>query len=443
MEKEITQRLHILTLVVRKGRDIPLVREKAKALAKICSFSRIASVQLATAASEVARFLMKTSGGGTVSFFLICCRIDQHVKKTSYGGIELFFEGQAHTPIEAGTNNATSHWPSLEEFERSPPIPGLKKVLDEISIEGWAPGGTLKIKGIKWGRYLSWEKIQGKDKLIRKQLFPDTEKSYLENLRAKHQEVLRLLRELTSKNRELDQANSELLQLSRDLEILAHERTMTEIALRIADRIRNPATVIGGLARILLKRFPDGTPNRDKINAIFKEAIRLERIVGDFEKLAKKHVQSFEEVDLKKIVLEVLTTWRPALLQQAIKLTENMTDAPVMIRANTQTLKVALLHVLKNAVEASRAGGEIIVTVSKDKGRPFVSIEDQGYGIKKSVMKELFKGPVTTKKSGTGLGLMMVQQIVKEHQGEIRVESAEGEGTKIILLFPKRWKECD
>ncbi len=443
MEKKITQRLHILTLVVRKGGDIPLVREKAKVLAKICSFSRIASVQLATAASEVARLLMKTSGGGTVSFFLICCKIDRHGKKT-YGGIELFFEGQRPcAPVEAGTNGGPSCLLSLEEFEKTPPIPGLKKVLDEISIEGWGTGGTLRIKGVKWGKYLSWEKIQGRDELIRKQLFPDTEKSYLENLRAKHQEVLRLLRELTRKNRELDQANSELLQLGRDLEILAHERTMAEIALRIADRVRNPATVIGGLARILLKRFPDDALYRDKIDAIFKEAKKLERIVSDFERLAKEHEQSFEKVDLKKIVDEVLTTWKPALFQQAIQLSEKMASAPVMIRANTQTLKVALLHVLKNAVEASQAGGKITVTVSRDKGRPFVSIEDQGYGIKKSVMKELFKGPVTTKKSGTGLGLMMVQQIIKEHQGEVRIESTEGEGTKIILLFPKRWKECD
>ncbi len=102
---------------------------------------------------------------------------------------------------------------------------------------------------------------------------------------------------------------------------------------------------------------------------------------------------------------------------------------------------MAILHILKNAVDASPAGSDLEVNVEKIDGRPVLEIVDQGPGISSDVKTRLFKELVTTKPSGTGVGLIMVHHIMKEHQGQIEIESSPGKGTRVRLIFPERWKE--
>lgn len=435
----IDKRLHILTLVVKRLIDIPRIRQKAKLFCLLCGLDRLATTQVGTSTSEMARLIIKMSGGGTVTFRLVCCEPKPFAGKER-SGIELLFEGKR--PCDPATFNDGSCPLELNDLNRLRPVSGMKRVLDHVEIINGSYGKPLKIRAIKWGIMQSWSEIMEKETSFRNELFRDTEESYIENLRLKHEEVLRLLEQTTVQNRELDRMNTELLQLGQDLETMAREHATIQMALRIADRIRNPIAVIGGLIRAVIKKEPAiGPETRRKLAVIQQSIIELEEFVKGFEEVAEKEVRSFAKEDLKGVVNEVLNTWRPSLLKKGVSLTVDMPEDPVDIMANRRVLKTALLHILRNALEASPSGGTVHVTVTRQDGKPAVIISDQGPGIPPDVQKRLFAAPVTTKPGGTGLGLFLVKEILEEHQGEIEIESAVGKGTTVTCRFPVRWKE--
>lgn len=256
-----------------------------------------------------------------------------------------------------------------------------------------------------------------------------------------HDQVLHLLKEKTARNLELDRANSELLQLTQDLEALAQERTIAEMALQIADQIRNPTTAIGGLTRSLIKKMPEDIKQTRKLQAIFHEVQILEDRVNNFEKLAQEQKKLFVREDLRKIVAEVFNTWSSELIKKDIQLITKKPANKVNVTANRRTLKVALLHVLRNAVEASTESGEINIAIFTKDGNPTISITDHGKGIPKKIKNKLFEKTVPTKTKGLGMGLMLVKQIMREHQGEIEIESAPKKGTTVTMHFPLLWEE--
>jgi len=328
-------------------------------------------------------------------------------------------------------------------IETRMPFAGINRAMDSMNIVKRGIKAPLALEMIKWGVRKSWKELAESNEFLKKKLFRDAEESFVANLRAKHEEVLKLLAELSEKNRELDKANGELMQLSNDLETLTHERTMSEIALKVADRIRNPATAIGGLALVLLKKTRQDKGIREKLEAIFQEARRLEKIVKDFDSLANAKSRSFEKMDLRNIVNSVLDTLAPSFEQKNITPHIKMTDDPVIALINPQTIKVGLLHILRNAVEASPRDGIVEVTVWRRDGQPFISVRDFGPGISKDIMEKLFRTSVTTKATGTGMGLITVKQIMDEHKGSIELKSGReyGPGTEVMLLFPVRWGE--
>ncbi len=433
MEPGVAEKLHLISLVIRKNRDVPGVRAKAKLLAGRMGFQRLDVIRVALAASEVARFLLLYTGGGVIKISLI--KMDREELGV---GIEFFFEGRK---APRAWMQRSPNGPESSGIPHMHPWPGLRKVLDLVQIDEFLPGSPVRIRALKWGLNLSWEELQAREPSIRDDLFADTEESYLENLRAKHEEVLVLLRERSEKNRELDRANNELLELGRDLEALAHERTTAELALKVADQIRNPVTTIGGLANLMARELPKDIPGRNKLEAILKEARRLEEIVRDFEQLAVEQMRFFQKEDLRSLTREGVSSWSQRAVHKGLKTELHSCESPLPVWINPRTFKVALVHLLRNAEDASPPGGTIKIEVNRMEGRPFVSVSDQGAGIPENVLNRLFKASVTTKARGAGVGLLLVKQIMEEHQGEIRIETTPGEGSTVSLVFPERWKE--
>lgn len=259
-------------------------------------------------------------------------------------------------------------------------------------------------------------------------------------IKLQHERVMRLLKEKVGKNIELDRANAELLQLSYDIEALAQERTVAEMALKIADRIRNPATAIGGLARALRRDLPDELKDNPKLRAIDREVERLESRVRSFEVIAAEQKKLFVREDLRAIVAEVINTSSASLTKKDIELHVRKPAVPVLATVNRATLKVALLHVLKNAVEASSFGAHIEIGIRYHDGHPVIRVIDRGTGIPENIKGRLFAGKISTKVTGLGVGLLMVRQVINEHQGRVNIKSSPGVGTAVTFTFPVRWE---
>ena len=112
-------------------------------------------------------------------------------------------------------------------------------------------------------------------------------------------------------------------------------------------------------------------------------------------------------------------------------------ESPI-VRADKQQIKQVFFNVTKNAIEAMQPGGVIRVKIQSDEERFYLRFGDSGTGIKHDELSHVFQPYHTTKKGGTGLGMRIVQRIMREHGGQVGIDSKEGVGTLVTLEFPKQ-----
>jgi two-component system, sporulation sensor kinase E len=116
---------------------------------------------------------------------------------------------------------------------------------------------------------------------------------------------------------------------------------------------------------------------------------------------------------------------------------ETPDDLPIVM-ADRNQVKQVFFNLIKNAMEAMQPGGELHIKSRADDEMVYLAFGDSGEGIKQEELMRLFQPYHTTKEGGNGLGLMVVQRIMREHGGQIGVESKEGVGTVVTLQFPRK-----
>jgi signal transduction histidine kinase len=165
---------------------------------------------------------------------------------------------------------------------------------------------------------------------------------------------------------------------------------------------------------------------------------RLTDLLTDFLRFARPPSTELVVTDLNRIVAETLRFLEVDFSRRGIELTAKLDPAPLLLLADEKQLKQALLNVLLNAEEAMDKGRRRIrVTTGRTaSGQPFVRVQDNGRGIPRADRRQIFRLFFTTRKNGSGLGLPIVRQIVREHGGKISIRSREGRGTTVTLLLP-------
>lgn len=253
--------------------------------------------------------------------------------------------------------------------------------------------------------------------------------------------IQRLYRRMEADHHHLEETSHEILALNREMEALVMERTMSEMALGMAHGIRNPLQVIGGFSQRLLKKTDEADPSRVWASVISEEAKRIEHMVERFETLAQRKTSFFAQEDLNLIVRATLDLLRPEFRARNLTLVREFCPEPLVGRLNQHLLKVALAHLLRNAMEAIRPGGTIMVRTSMEKKFAVLVIQDTGRGMPQEVVDNVFVPFYTTKLGGTGLGMVFVRQIVDEHRGTIFLDSKVGRGTTVTIHLPLRFAE--
>jgi len=253
------------------------------------------------------------------------------------------------------------------------------------------------------------------------------------------QHFQRIYRRMSANHAQLETFSRDILHLNRDLETMVMERTMAEMALGVADGIRNPICVIGGFSRLLLKRLTPDDPTREWLTTIAAETKRMEEMVTKFESLAEKREYFFGQEDLNQVVETTLTMLTSEIEGKEIQLHTSLWPEPLMGKINGHLLRVALSHLVRNAIEATPRGGGITLTTKRDGEFASLKIQDTGRGMSPEVVEQVFTPFYTTKIGGSGLGLVFVRQIVEEHRGTIKIESEVGRGTRVIIDLPQRF----
>lgn len=214
------------------------------------------------------------------------------------------------------------------------------------------------------------------------------------------------------------------------------------ITANVADEIRNPLTSVGGFARRLHRKIPDGAPEKEYADFIVEEVDRLENILRDVLILSRGGGPQRNENSIHEIIEDAVRSFEERFRNQSIEVLRAPGDIP-LIRIDREQVLEALKNLLSNALDAMPGGGALSITTEREviRGIPYVTvkIKDTGEGVPADRMKMIFEPFFTTKvqPKGTGLGLPIAKKIVEDHGGFIAVQSEPGLGSTFSLNFPE------
>jgi signal transduction histidine kinase len=170
------------------------------------------------------------------------------------------------------------------------------------------------------------------------------------------------------------------------------------------------------------------------VNDIKNEMRRLQSLLDDFRNLARPAALALQPVDLAVLVRDLIKGTAANFAQAKIEFIENFPAALPLILGDADKLKQALLNLVKNAAEAMPKGGTITITGAARDAEVRLDVADTGSGIPEG--SNVFDFFQTTKSGGTGLGLVIVKQIINAHNGSISYTSTGGKGTTFHLTLP-------
>jgi PAS domain S-box-containing protein len=221
---------------------------------------------------------------------------------------------------------------------------------------------------------------------------------------------------------------------------------LTTLTAGVAHEIKNPLGSIGIHLELMKKEMGDKRQIEtakvmENLLIIKEELERLNRIVMDFLFTVRPMNTELEYSDLNRLIRELLELLRPELDQAAIETEVDLVEPVPEIRMDERYMKQAVLNIVKNAISAMPKGGTLKIQTTVRGNHLRLRISDTGVGIPDENLEKIFEPYFTTKEFGSGLGLTIVYKIVKEHLGDIAVDSRVGEGTSFTLSFPIPQKE--
>jgi signal transduction histidine kinase len=213
--------------------------------------------------------------------------------------------------------------------------------------------------------------------------------------------------------------------------------------MNLAHEIRNPLNA-AVLQLHLLGRHVDKLPVdeesraalRHKTEIVGDEIGRLSRLLTEFLELARPRGPVRELVHFSKLVEEVLDLEQGPASARGVLVERDLGSDCVLV-GDPEKLKQVVLNLVMNGLEAMKEGGALGVRVAYEGDRVRLEVEDTGTGIEPFALAQVFDPFFTTKEGGTGLGLSIVRKIVDQHQGEVRIESEPGNGTRATVLLPR------
>jgi two-component system, sporulation sensor kinase E len=176
----------------------------------------------------------------------------------------------------------------------------------------------------------------------------------------------------------------------------------------------------------------------ESIRICQEEVLRLDGIVTNFLEAIRPRPPDLAETNLGEVIEEVLRFQERELADRGIKVNAVVSHDLPVVMADRNQLKQVFFNIVKNAMEAMQPGGVLRVKTRADDDNVYLLFGDSGSGIKQEDLVKLFQPYHTTKQGGHGLGLMIVQRIMREHGGQVGVESNPGVGTVVTLQFPQR-----
>ncbi|MBI4378252.1 MAG: HAMP domain-containing protein [Nitrospinae bacterium] len=250
---------------------------------------------------------------------------------------------------------------------------------------------------------------------------------------------------LNKYNRYLEDKVEERTRKVRDYErqLIQSEKmaSLGLLAAGIAHEINNPIGIIVNRIECLKMENKNGDiPEKviKDLDTLMHHAMRVSKITGNLLSFSRESSHEFHPQDINKIIEKVLMFIESAISKKGIALEKSLDGRLPLVFGNAGGLEQVFLNIIHNAMDATGSGGRIRVETRSNGSYVNIIISDTGYGIPDEYLRRIFDPFFTTKEigKGTGLGLSISYGIIKEHGGEIRVESEVSKGTAFTVVLP-------
>jgi signal transduction histidine kinase len=213
------------------------------------------------------------------------------------------------------------------------------------------------------------------------------------------------------------------------------------LAAGIAHEIRNPLVAVQTFVQLLPERLDDPEFRTTFAQLTTSELERVSTLINDLLTFARPAPVAIGTVQLNDLAEQVVRLLAGQAKKKGVALASRLSSALPSIAVDPEQIKQVFMNLVLNALQATNAGGTVTVATSLRRGpdaREYCTIEvqDTGEGISAEHKEEIFDPFFTTKAAGTGLGLFITHQIIKEHGGFIDVESTVGQGTRVLARLP-------
>lgn len=223
---------------------------------------------------------------------------------------------------------------------------------------------------------------------------------------------------------------------------------ITMLAAGVAHEIGNPLNSLNIHLQLLQRYFrgrvPPGATQPDEettdaaemLQIALDEVKRLDTIINQFLKAVRPSPLELTPLYLTQVIGDTLRFMKPEIEDRGVHVECNWPDEEATVMGDAGPLKQAFYNIIKNAVQAMPEGGLLRIGLETRQDRMALSFQDNGKGIAASELSNIFDPYYTSRPNGTGLGLVIVERIVREHGATLGVESEVGVGTCFTISFP-------
>lgn len=210
------------------------------------------------------------------------------------------------------------------------------------------------------------------------------------------------------------------------------------ISSHIAHEIRNPLVTMGGYARRIRQIAEGNEKVQNAADVILKESVRLENILSNVMDLTKPQALIKNLNNINDIILDTIDLLKNVFQEKKLNIVTDFSSKLPLANSDPNQIKQVIFNLLQNAIDATPEKGtvQIATTIDEHNENIKIMISDTGIGIENKNIESIFEPFFTTKVTGVGLGLAIVNKIIKDHGGFITVRNREDGGAEFTIILP-------